>query len=150
MTRRANVPDLHAVPASLKAVLEPIKDIVERLEGTKGDKAERAVKQGDMAESWQTPQLLNGWLRYDETVEQPGFYRDAASRVFLRGVVKSGTVATTIFTLPSGYRPGKAQMFAVITSTGVGRMDVKSDGTVVLVSGGNGYANLDGLSFRVT
>jgi sorbitol-specific phosphotransferase system component IIA len=52
---------------------------------------------------WLTPTLLNSWVNYGGTM-QPAQYKRIGDRVYIRGVVKSGT-GSPIFTLPAGYRP---------------------------------------------
>jgi hypothetical protein len=53
-----------------------------------------------------TPTLLNSWVA-NSAGEAPTFYKDLSGTVIISGVVKSGTTTfgTTIFQLPSGFRP---------------------------------------------
>ena len=54
--------------------------------------------------------MENGWI----TVFLPVQYRKVGDMVQIRGAVMSGTVGTTIYTLPSGYRPAIAYASGLI------------------------------------
>jgi len=58
---------------------------------------------------WRAATLLNGWLNYGD-IWEPAGYRRMNGQVYLRGLVKLGTVGayTPIFTLPYGFRPAGA------------------------------------------
>jgi phage minor structural protein len=95
------------------------------------------------------PTLQNGWGFYGAPYDGARYRKDINGFIHLSGLVKSGTVGayTPIFTLPTGYRPSKRMMFPVITSSGVGRLDIDPDGTVCLASGGNGFVSFNGVNF---
>jgi hypothetical protein len=104
---------------------------------------------GDTA--WIAPTFQNAWTNFGAPYLNAG-YRKVADHVFLRGVVKSGTVGsgTPVFTLPSGYRPAVQFIVACATNNNViGRWNVGTDGTVALNTGSNVWAMLDGLCFEV-
>ncbi|MFQ4136449.1 hypothetical protein PGN35_009020 [Nodosilinea sp. PGN35] len=102
-------------------------------------------------ESWQTPTLQNGWVRYDNTFNPPGYFKDSVGIVHLRGLVRSGTIGAVIFTLPSGYRPQFQELFSASTSpNSYARVDVTAAGAVVATTGNNGWLSLDGITFRVS
>lgn len=90
----------------------------------------------------------NGWVNLD-TDRPAGFYRDRG-RVFLTGLIKSGTMNTTAFTLPTGYRPASVNglIFPAVSNTALGILVISSTGTVVPNFGSNVYFSLDGVSFR--
>jgi hypothetical protein len=94
------------------------------------------------------PAFQNGWANYGGGHEAAGFYIDPWRRVFLCGLIQSGTVGTTIFTLPGGYRPRNIQLFDVQANAALARVDVNTDGTVVATSGSNVWFQLNGVSFR--
>lgn len=97
------------------------------------------------------PVFQNSWVNYGVSNEAAGFYKDPFGRVFLTGLVKSGTTGTTIFTLPGGYRPKLREIFAVISGNPtdvLGRIDIDGNGNVIHVTGGNTYHQLSGISFR--
>ena len=97
------------------------------------------------------PAFQNSWVNYygGTTYDTAAFYKHNGI-VYLKGLVRSGTLNTTIFTLPVGYRPDLRQMFVAIQGTnGSVRLEIRSDGTV-LTSGAtnNGYQSL-WCSFRI-
>lgn len=105
-------------------------------------------------EDWRTPALENSWVNYDNgvTYNTAGYYKDPFGIVHLKGLVATGTLYTTIFTLPEGYRPIKRHVREVNNYNGAtyvhGRVDITATGAVTHVSGSNAQLSLDGLSFR--
>ncbi|MBE9217559.1 hypothetical protein [Dolichospermum flos-aquae] len=98
-------------------------------------------------ESWQTPSLLNGWRNYDNVYNPPGYFKDSFGIVHLRGLVTNG--AGTIFTLPLGYRPAFRELQAVVTwNNTIGRLDIQTNGEVLMNMGNNAWFSLDGVTFR--
>ena len=100
------------------------------------------------------PTLLNSWVNYNSGTHEVAGYNKlnvakfgANHEVRLHGIVKDGTVAATLFTLPAGYRPSKICIFGVGTSTGIGQLEVDSSGNVTLQTGGNGWVALSGIVF---
>ena len=92
----------------------------------------------------------NGWVNYHNTYWNTAAYRKVGDIVYLKGLVKDGTVDSTIFTMPEGYRPPKSHLFNGTSSNGTyTRIDVDTDGHVEMRSGANGWCSLDGLSFSV-
>jgi hypothetical protein len=75
------------------------------------------------------------------------FRKDAFGRVYIRGLIQSGTVGQPAFTLPVGYRPIVTQRFATISNGALGYLYVDSSGGVQLASGSNVYADLSPISF---
>src|SRR6185503_16833275 len=60
------------------------------------------------AQKWHAPTLLNGWAQYTDVNgprSPPGYLLDAKGTVYLRGMMKNGTINTPFFQLPAGYRP---------------------------------------------
>lgn len=105
---------------------------------------------------WIAPTLLNSWVNYGSGLANAG-YRKIGNLVRLRGIVKDGTGAVAIFTLPSGYRPTVQVISAAVAFDGAvhvaGRVDVETDGDVILYNpaGGAGdWVSLDNVSFLVT
>ncbi|MGH9276518.1 MAG: glycosyl hydrolase family 28-related protein [Acidimicrobiales bacterium] len=95
--------------------------------------------------------FVNGWANYGMGFGPATYYRDAAARVHLAGVVRPGTTTpdTAIFTLPVGYRPISDGLFAAATSDGVVNLRVKAGGDVTLAGGTvSTFVSLDGISFR--
>lgn len=97
------------------------------------------------------PTLQNSWVDYNTTLfSQAEYYKSSEGMVYLQGLIKSGTttVGTTIFTLPTGYRPIVDRFFIVASNTGAGMITVGPTGEVKYQAGGNGYLSLDGVVFR--
>lgn len=91
--------------------------------------------------------FANSWVNSGGSEQDAAFFKDACGFVHLRGVVKNGTVGTTIFTLPSGYRPtGRVRFGDPNDSAASGR--VESTGTVIHDTGVNGFFALNGCSFN--
>jgi hypothetical protein len=108
-------------------------------------------------QAWQTPALQNAWVRYDQTYNPPGYFKDSMGIVHLRGLVRAGTMRTSIFILPPGYTPEFRELFivasfmATATTTGQsghGRVDITSDGQVIAWEGSNPWLSLDSITFR--
>lgn len=105
---------------------------------------------------WTTLSYSNSWVSYDNGSVHPtaGYLLDAMGFVNFRGGIKSGTVAVTAFTLPTGYRPTHRLEFIVFaygTGQGYAIVQVNSNGTVVVTgygsNGGNGLVSLSGIRF---
>ena len=98
--------------------------------------------------AWTAVTFENGWVNYGGTWEQASC-RKLGDNVSLRGLIRSGTVGATMFTLPAGFRPPEDLLFAVDTASGHGRLDVLADGRVLLTAGSNAYVGVN-CSFSVT
>jgi hypothetical protein len=61
----------------------------------------------------------NNWLSGDVSgnAAPASFYRDSDGKVHLQGAIAGGSVSTTIFTLPDGFRPSNRRRF-IIASDG--------------------------------
>lgn len=94
------------------------------------------------------PSFTNSWVNWGAPYNPAGFWKDPLGFVHLIGMVKSGTVNTTIFTLPAGSRPIFDMVCPIVSNGAFGRLDVKADGTIVLVSGSNVYASLENITFK--
>jgi hypothetical protein len=96
---------------------------------------------------WITPTLLNGWANFGGGYQAARYRRLVSGQVEIQGLVAGGTgPPQTIFTLPVGYRPAKALIFATIANAGVvARLDVVGPaGNVNWVAGGtNAYLSLN-------
>lgn len=101
--------------------------------------------------AWQTPALTNSWVDFDVAMFAQAGYRKIDTRVRLRGMVKLGTLAAAIFTLPAGYRPPKTVSFTVMSNNATARVDVTSAGVVSVqaygTGGSNAFVSLDQVAF---
>lgn len=96
------------------------------------------------------------WANYGGGFAGAAYYRSVEGIVWLRGLVKTGTIGSTIATLPVGYRPAGKRMFQV-GGAGTGdascRVDVMDDGSIImravngLASGAVPYVSLSGIAF---
>ena len=68
-------------------------------------------------ESWISPSFQNGWVNYGGSYEPAGYYKDKFGVVYIKGLVKNGTLSSSIFTLPVGYRPNYIRHLPALTST---------------------------------
>jgi hypothetical protein len=95
------------------------------------------------------PQMSNGWIKYSSSWPTLQYRKEADGSVRLRGLIRGGTIGTTIYTLPVGYRPALDETWAVAsdTSSGTGRVSISSSGTIVARSGSNSFFSLSGVVF---
>ncbi len=106
------------------------------------------VKANAMIGETGQPAFENGWVNYSANTEQAHYYIDPFRRVFIGGVVKAGTIPSTIFTLPAGYRPQYAMIYAVASNDLFGVVTVNADGTIRANVGSATYLSLSGINFR--
>lgn len=88
----------------------------------------------------------NSWVEYDAagTIR---YMKDPWGFVHLSGRIKSGTVDTAIFTLPSAYRPDRLVNLTALDNVGACRVIVSPSTGVVQQANGGGtnFLLLDGL-----
>lgn len=92
------------------------------------------------------------WSDFDATTYEGGGYYKRDSRVYLQGLVKKSVAlaaSDVIATLPAPYRPTRRRPFIVISNGAIGRVDVRTDGTITVETGNNTYVSLEGISYRV-
>lgn len=85
------------------------------------------------------PAFENGWVNYGSVEATAAFYKDPWGRVHIKGLVKTGTINTTIFTLPVDYRPPANLIFNTQSNNVSARLNTTLAG---VVSGTNGSSNL--------
>jgi hypothetical protein len=93
----------------------------------------------------------NSWVNWGADFQDVKYKKDAHGIVHVWGLADgSAASATTIFTLPVGYRPLGRHIFnSVRTGNGQGRIDVLADGQVVAQGFAlNGFTSLTGVTFR--
>ena len=96
---------------------------------------------------WTAATLQNSWANFGGTYGSAA-YRRLNGQVFLRGVVKDGSITsgTAVLTLPAGYRPGSTRRFVSVSSTGFAVLEVNTAGQVLCnVVGSNASLSLDAL-----
>ena len=112
------------------------------------EKLKKGLNKLLQVEDWQAPTFVNSWANVSGY--EAGYYKDPWGRVYLKGVLGTGTSGTVAFTLPVGYRPSESLLFpALQTSATAGAyVDVNTDGTVNLVRTGTTIF-INNVSFRV-
>lgn len=99
--------------------------------------------------SWTAPSFSNSWVNYGSGFATCGYMKDSMGFVHLRGLVKDGSAMnTTIFTLPTGFRPTEQWIFGVASNNAYGEVRVASDGTVKAPQGATAWVSLDGIVFN--
>jgi hypothetical protein len=100
--------------------------------------------------TWLAPTLVNGWVNFGAPQQVAGYTQDVNNRIWLRGLIKSGTFSdnTTLLTLPAGYRPSGNESFAVNSSGAFAVIIILTTGEVK-ISGAtaNSALSLAGISF---
>jgi hypothetical protein len=100
--------------------------------------------------AWTAPALTNGWVNFDGGTQfTAAGYRKIGDLVFLKGLIKTGTINTAAFTLPVGYRPpaNSGVAYGVASNDLFGVLVINPSGTVVPTNGSNVWFQLDGVMF---
>jgi hypothetical protein len=100
-------------------------------------------------EDWNAPTLINSWVNFGAGYETAGYRKETGSVVRLQGMVKTGSIGTVIFVLPSGYRPTNELNFLIISNAAVGQLTIFTNGNVKATVGSSSWFSLDGISFSV-
>lgn len=97
--------------------------------------------------SWTAPTMQNSWVDYGGW-GAPGYWKDGNGLVWLRSLVKSGTLAANCFTLPSGSWPPKRLLLPASSNGYIKtRLDIETDGKVIPQAGSNAWFSLWGCCF---
>ena len=100
-------------------------------------------KANKVQEAWITPTLLNGWVAFNAGAA-PAYFKDEFGSIVIKGIVKSGTIGSPIFTLPAGYRPITSSVYFPITSNNLfGQVFVDTAGAVNCNVGNNVMVSLN-------
>jgi hypothetical protein len=98
-------------------------------------------------DTWHSFPYVNGWVDYSAPYSPSGYRKLTNGMVVLRGLCMNGT-ATTICTLPAGYRPGIQLLFGVQTNPNVMcRIDISPGGVISHTGGNAGWLSLAGITF---
>jgi hypothetical protein len=92
--------------------------------------------------------MLNAWAFYGGGYNDPGYFRDQWGIVHLRGLIKSGALGSSAFSLPVGYRPTADSLFACVSNLAFGTLFVNAAGDVIPFNGSNVSFSLEGVTFR--
>lgn len=95
--------------------------------------------------------FTNSWTDFDATettYHQAAYCQDFLGFVHLRGLIKSGTIATTAFTLPAGLGPLKQKLYIVDDGANTGQvLEITAAGGVLPLTGNNAFFSLEGVTF---
>lgn len=91
----------------------------------------------------------DSWVNYGAGYPEAGYLLDRSGFVWLIGLVKSGTIAGTVFTLPEGYRPVGTLHFPCVSNGAFGLLAANASGTVRVEAGNNTYVDLSSVRFRI-
>ena len=111
---------------------------------------------GIASEAWVYPALGNAWVTpgaSGASVQTVSYRKMADGTVTLRGIAGNGTVST-MFVLPTGYRPLLNEWFLCLANNGGVQIAVLSTGDVLVnsyIAGGtNTLVSLGGIRFHVS
>jgi hypothetical protein len=93
------------------------------------------------------PAFVNGWVNYGSGYGNASFRKFPDGKVKCAGLIRAGTIPSTIFTLPPGYRPNQNQIYGSASNDVFGEMRVNTDGTVATSISNNGWVTLDDIEF---
>jgi hypothetical protein len=122
------------------------QDVEERINSLDANKANK------VQEDWITATLQNGWTTVDMYTAK--YMKDEFGFVHLKGEVKDGALATTILTLPPGYRPEEgAFSIGIFCKSGTSKMltdvNIYADtGELKIWTGGTTQVILNGITFK--
>jgi hypothetical protein len=94
------------------------------------------------------PVFTASWVNFGAPRGNICFWKDRLGFVHLAGTAKTGTLTSTMFNLPAGYRPLANEYFAVSSNGAYGECYVDSTGNVVPQVGSNTSFSLAGITFR--
>lgn len=98
---------------------------------------------------WHLVEFIAGWATFSDQLQ---YRKDPLGYVHLQGnAARSSGSSSTLFVLPQGYRPSQRLYFGLSTLSGASyvasRVDVDTDGRVLVASGGTDFVMLDGITF---
>lgn len=119
-----------------------------------GERIDREQIDGSFA-SPNSVTFTNSWTDYDAShpgneYGPAGYYKDAMGIVHLCGLISGGTLNTSAFTLPAGFRPAWRQIYTCLSGANGNprRLDITADGQVIVnTSASTGWITLAGVSF---
>jgi len=94
------------------------------------------------------PTFTNSWVNTGGVYCPAGYWKDMYGTVHLQGSIKSGTLESSAFTLPAGYRPSSVRTFPAVSNGAFGSVIIDTSGYVIPTGGSNASYALDGISFR--
>lgn len=98
------------------------------------------------------PAFENSWVNFDSN-RPARFYKDPFGRVHLDGMIKTGAIGTTAFTLPEGFRAdhiGATIHIGAASNDSYGELLINTIGEVHPAVGSSVWFSLSGISFRAS
>ncbi|HET9667277.1 MAG TPA: hypothetical protein VFP09_10990, partial [Desertimonas sp.] len=122
-------------PGSASAVITPVTGYYSMIVVEDIGPASAFVPAPDPTPAWTNVTFTGTWVNFGG-LTQATQYRKIGDQVYVRGFVKSGTIGTSAFTLPVGYRPPALVRFPISgglgTGAGLPNVGVSADGTCVI------------------
>lgn len=94
------------------------------------------------------PAFTNSWVNLGVGNNVASFWKDPFGIVHLRGIISTGSLTTSAFTLPVGSRPAKQENFGTVSNGAFGYLVVFANGQVAPQAGSSTWFSLDGLTFK--
>ena len=115
------------------------KDATTSIDPYYWDYRTNTLKRLNGSDSWISPTLLNGWVNAGSGGATAQYRKDANGMVHIKGYIGGGTttLGTSIFTLPSGFRPSEALGYAQTCGTSynqVASIGINTSGSVYILS----------------
>lgn len=113
-----------------------------------------AIIRNNIKPIWHEADLASGWVNFDNgnLVEYSGagYLKYSDGEVYLNGLIKGGINNMPAFILPDGCRPKKRLVFATVCSDDLPcRVDVLSNGQVIVYAKKNNWVSLDNIRFSI-
>lgn len=99
-------------------------------------------------QAWQAVTYKNSWVDLGGGYNTVAYMKDSLGFIHIKGLTKSGTIGTVIFTLPAGYRPLAKYNQICNSNASNGIIEIASTGDVTCTQGNNAYVSLEGITFK--
>ena len=90
---------------------------------------------------------VSTWSEFSPTFSKPEYRKSSDGIVKVKGMIKGGSNGTTVAILPPGYRPAKTLVIASVAWGAPARIDVATDGRIIVTNGNSGWTSLDSVTF---
>lgn len=114
---------------------------------------------GELIDHWRevgsggNASFSNNWVNFGSGWATAAYKMTDGRCVKFKGLVTGGTANSTVFTLPTEYRPSENHLFATNYFTGselVGRIAVHSTGAVIVTTGTTGFHSLSMVDYYLS
>ena len=97
--------------------------------------------------NWIGLTMQGTWAYYGAPYTMPQYTKSSDGVVTLKGLIRNGTIGTTVATLPVGYRPNYRILFSTVSNSVYGRLDIDASGNIIAQGGNTAWYSLDGIMF---